>query len=62
MKRIIIKVIVPKKGNPWKVSVPHSGGKHYENATTAYNKIERYLLGLDVREFDKILVKVDYST
>ncbi len=62
MKRVSIKITVPKKVNPWKVSIAASHGKHYENAATAYNKIEHYLLGLPVREPKEILVKVDYSS
>lgn len=62
MKEIKIKIIVPKGKKPWKVSVPHSAGKQYADVTTAYNKVERYIFGLPVRDFDKIIMKVDYSS
>lgn len=65
MRNISIKVIVPKKGNPWKLSIGKSTGKHFASGSSVYTSVERHLLAnreAKVKEKNvEIKIKVDYN-
>jgi hypothetical protein len=57
---ITIKIIVPVKNNPWKLSIGRSTGKHFSAASSLYTKVEQFLMAKVKEKNLAINIKVDY--